>query len=149
MSDPILGTGRFTHTCLRCKLTFRDEARNTRFCTKLQPEKNCQKVYAKTKKSRRKEYTDNILFYRIKAQAHTLGRAVYTHLVAEGHRHWKCDEEGCVIVTIEELEIHHKSVDYLDNRPDNLGCLCKDHHAKEQSKLRKAECLLKPIKDIR
>lgn len=114
----------YTKCCKHCHKTYESAARHQRFCS---PE--CQKKHSKLTRKRRREYAKNAREKIIGVQAHKL--AV---LVATFHFEKECVVSGAT----ENLEVHHKDGQPLNNLPDNLMWIEKDLHVKLHSYAKKS-----------
>lgn len=112
-----------------CTETFFSTSRGQAYCC---PE--CNKKHVKRKKQRKSVYG-----VEFKEAARLLSRCYDTaKLMAELYfgpkETWVCEKTG----STDRIEVHHRSLNPLDNRPENLMLLSKEAHAKLHSMLEQA-----------
>lgn len=114
---------KYKKTCVCCKKEYRSNARGSRFCSE-----QCRKNYNKRLQDDRKFYVETKALMRLKARAHALAVEIKRYELYTQGKDFVCElcgEPG--------VEVHHKDLNFLNNTPSNLICLCKKCHAKAHS----------------
>lgn len=120
---------KYTKKCVCCKKIYGSNARGQRFCSP-----QCQKNYAKRLKEDRRFYSERKELMRIKARAHALAVEIKRFRLHQANKEFVCEVCGESAV-----EVHHKDLNFLNNTPSNLICLCKKCHAQAHSEAEKQE----------
>jgi len=135
--DPATGKTLFHKNCFnpKCGAEFWG-SRKAKFCKK----ESCKqwgrdrvKAVHASRKKHLEIRNDDVEKARIKCASHSIARAALKYKLRWG----ECETAGCG--KTEGLEVHHCNTNWLDNRPENLKCLCLSCHAKTHSEMKKAE----------
>lgn len=116
----------FTKRCPHCHKTYTTTSRRQKFCSD-----ECAKKYSTSHIKSRRQYASNAEYERVRSRAHSLSRAVFDLLVSAGLRENSCELCG----STSKLHVHHINLNFLDNSPENLQCLCEKCHNKVHSEL--------------
>lgn len=116
-------------TCPFCHKKFFTTSRRQKYCS---PE--CGKKYQEKKKKQQEQYSKSKDVQRLWARSHSLSVEIVKQLVVLGKREWKCDCCG----STENLQVHHKDINFLNLSPSNLQLLCPKCHSKVHSELDKS-----------
>lgn len=143
----VKGEGKYLKICKQCNNWFRSDSRGTRYCS----EECCDKAQGrnKTRRRRRKEYDKNRESNLMLSTAYSLA-----HRVAELFGVEKNDNCSGSWVALQlkmdsmdvpqgsgDWELHHKDCNPLNNHPDNLIWLRKNHHSLLHSKMGKVNII--------
>lgn len=112
--------------CPNCHKTFETRSRNQKFCSTL-----CNKTYNDKLKRDRQRYESIKEVERLRTRSHSLAQAIISTLVNQGIVSNKCSVCG----SIENLQVHHKDLNFFNNTPSNLELLCTECHSKVHSTL--------------
>lgn len=118
----------FQKVCKHCHKPFESESRNTRYCSD-----SCAKKRQAYIKSSRKRYREIAPVERVRVAAHTLAVRVCQLEIEMNIRKSGC---ACCGAT-ENLQCHHKDLNWLNNSPSNLVMLCNSCHSKTHSEIQK------------
>lgn len=122
----------WTKECPVCHTIYKTSARHQKFCS----DACCQKFQKKRSKQQR-EYSKTKEVQRLSARAHALAVETLNLLVAQGLRSKQCECCG----STENLNVHHKDLNWLNNTPSNLQFLCSKCHSAIHSSIESPESL--------
>lgn len=120
---------KYTKVCVCCKKMYGSNAIGQRFCSE-----TCRKNYQKRIKERRKFYSETKELQRLKSRSHAIAVEIKRYELHRDNKPFVCEVCGEPAV-----EVHHKDLNFLNNTPDNLICLCKKCHAQAHSEAEKKE----------
>lgn len=128
--DPATGVNTccWRKRCPICGKTYETFSRTQKYCSV-----ECSKKAQKKKVKYTKAYEADKEYIRLASRAHAIGVEVMNLLEHQGQIEHKCAMCGAT----ENLEVHHISMRWLDNNPENLQWLCPVCHHKVHSDLEK------------
>jgi len=119
----------FNKVCKGCKREFITEVRHQKYCC---PE--CGKKYQERLKKNRRFADENKQLVRMKSRCHALAVEIKTY---DDHMKGVSPICVCGCGSTENLELHHKNLNFCDNTPSNLEWRCTKSHAVEHARIEK------------
>ena len=110
--------------CPVCKKPYKTTSRSQKFCCTA-----CALKYNRKRNASKRVYNSQKELNRLYSRAHALGVEVLTQLEELNLIQHECR----ICKSTEELQCHHISIDYLDNRPSNVVWLCTKCHSQVHS----------------
>lgn len=117
---------QFEKVCAYCHKTYKTTSRQQKYCS----DACCKKAQVKHIKQQR-EYRETQETQRLSSRAHAVGVAVLKQLETIGEIEHKCVQCGAT----ENLQCHHKNLDFFNNSPSNIEWRCSKCHADIHSKI--------------
>lgn len=112
--------------CIVCGKEYTTTSRSQKFCST----ECCKKAQTK-KRKQQKEYDATKEIVRLSARSHSIANEVMRQLEI-----LQIVDHSCAVCgDIDNLQVHHRSLNWLDNSPSNLVYLCPKCHAAEHSRI--------------
>lgn len=122
--------GKYKKRCPWGNHIFYSNSRNQKYCSH-----EHGKLYTERHKAQKIRYEEIAPVERVRVAAHALAKKVMDLLVELGLKKRVCTANGCG--EVENLEVHHHDLNWLNNTPKNIDFYCIKHHKVEHSKLQK------------
>lgn len=126
----LVAKATFKKLCPHCRKIFFTDVRHQKFCST-----EDQIAYNKNQAELKKRYKDIQPVELLRVAAHTLAVKVIDVQVKLGLLEYVCSHPDCN--KTEELQVHHKDLNWLNASPANLCLFCTNHHSGEHSKIEK------------